>query len=204
MTEKRKTWLVVRVANWAASVPGTIQDWKAIAMRAGSGGVVTTASLTPQAKGAAMDNPGWAYWGFVALVMLVTIWSIVRHIDGQRKESQKEARRARQEGERKAERERARAAYDRIVTATHRIAAGDSYSKRVDPDEAVKIIQAAAPAIATEFMRTHPEGLHGGTPQVDREMLMRWLVTGREAEAPFPRLTNDADEASDDAPNAEA
>lgn len=176
MAEKRKTWLVARGANWLASVPGTIDDWKGIAKRATPGGAVATASLMPQARGAAMDNPGWTYWGFVALVMLVTIWSIVRYIDDQRQESQKEVERAKQEGERKAEEERARAEAQQI----HRATAGRIGDEWIHPHAArdIALTPETAEALVSAFIRQQPDAyrVDDEEPAVHRERFLLWLV----------------------------
>lgn len=183
MAEKRKTWLVARCANWLASVPGTIDDWKGIAKRAGPGGAVATASLTPQARGAAMDNPGWAYWGFVALVMLVTIWSIVRYIDDQRQESQKEVDQARQEAERarqEADQRQRTARASEQARRMNRRTWSISSDERVSPEKAVEILlhEHVARVLVEEFIDRHPDACPAGDGKIelDRARLLAWLV----------------------------
>ncbi len=176
MTEKRR-WIVVRGANWLASIPGTIDDWKGIAKRAGPGGAVATASLTSPAKEAAMDNPGWTYWGFVALVMLVIIWSIVRYIDDQRQESQKEAERARREGIRAALAAQATEQARRMTRHTLRISNAD----RVSPELATEIVrnEHVSYVLVEEFIRRTPDAIQkteDGRIELDRTRLIAWLV----------------------------
>ncbi len=194
MAEKKRTALVLaRGTNWLASIPGTIDDWKQI-VKGVSPAAAAGAALTPAPRGWAMDNiaADWLYTVVMLAIIASSVISLARFAGRKNKETAK----AKREAEEAANRERARAAYDEINRATYRI--GDD-PKWVRPDDAVKIIQVAAATLATEFMRSHPkEGARQGeTVQVNRELLIRSLVTARKAESPFAPLV------SRDEPDAE-
>ena len=142
-----------------------------------------------------MDNPGWTYWGIVVLVMLASMWSVVRYIHDQRQESRKEVERAKREADEATRRERARAASDQITRDTYRIGDG---AEQVHPDDLVKLAtsEKVGPVLAREFMRANPDAVRTdeqGTT-VNRSAFLRWLTAYRGTPDPYPPLVGPSSE----------
>lgn len=178
MTKKRRLLTGVKGVNWAASVPGMIQDWKDLREKAGK--VAPAVSLAGSAaplwwsgvRARIMDSAAWGDAGLIAVVVLAWICAGFLLVRFAMREKAK-ARGAAQGAKKKA---RASEQARRMVRRTW----GISNDERVSPEKAVEIIrhEHVARVLVEEFIDRHPDAcpVGDGKIELDRARLLAWLV----------------------------
>ncbi len=79
MGKKRKLVAGTKVANWAASVPGTVQDWKDLGGKVSKklSVVAPTPLWFPKVREWLMDSAAWGDMGLLVAALLVQVAGIV-------------------------------------------------------------------------------------------------------------------------------
>lgn len=187
MTEKKqkaRAWIAARLTNWAASIPGTIQDWKEIAKRVIPGGAAASAQ-TSAAKEWTMDNvpSDWLYLTVLWAIIGISTVSLARwagrkrlEVSAAKRQAEKEAGEARREA-------RTKAVAERLISDTWNVARDES---EIHPEDARTIAQEAAERLVEEFVRQQPDANQSDPDRINRAAFIRWLVTHRTTERHDP------------------
>ena len=174
-SRRRKLLTGAKVVNWAASVPGTIQDWKDLRDKVGKVAPAVTVAggtaplLSARVREWIMDSAAWGDVGLISLVVLAWMYAgflLVRLMVRERAR----ARRVRKD-ERAAEQAR------RIGRRTW----GMSSVEWVSPERAAEIVrhEHVSYVLVEEFIQRNPDACREGADgkvELERLRLFAWLV----------------------------
>jgi len=207
MSTKRKLIVGAKATNWAAGVPGMIQDWREIAKKAAPAAGAGASGLVPQVRGWIVDNTT-ADWIMIAIGIVGAVWFMGTCIQWAREkrrealakmeeiakeaeaevgkieqEAQAQTEEAKQEAVEVKRAERANAAARRLIRKTWNIARDEM---DVHPDDvyAIAAHEDVGRVLVEEFHSQHPEAFHEDPQRFDRILFIHWLVAYRRAKLP--------------------